>query len=523
MAERLEPGDPEVVGPFRLIARLGAGGMGQVFLGVSGAGRQVAVKLIHPDIARRPGYRERFRREVALAEKAGGFWTAPVVDADPDAETPWVASQYVPGVPLEDHITAHGAMHGPSLWRLGAGLAEALVSFHRVGLVHRDLKPSNIILVEDGPRVIDFGISKALEEEDGTPLTATGAVVGTPGFMSPEQALGDKVGPPTDIFSLGAVLVFAATGHRPFGGGSVHALLFRVVSQEPELTGVPEDLLPLVRQCLAKQPADRPTAVSLATVFAQGGEAVQAAGGADVPTAALGIGQPAAPPLDVSQRAHPRADPGPDAETRRVAAAATTSETQGVPPPPPTRALPSEPTAAAVSVRGTAPAPPPNPPSVAPAPIGHEFAVEDGGGAVFRRRLRRPALWSLFFITAFWVLLAVLGEPVAGLFVGCFCSAFGFVPRLIGALPLLVRGSLDLGRQGIMMRLGDSTLSVPWRDVSHVSYKRDGLSLRLAVTLAADSAVSVPGPLRRPGTKDPHEAEYLLLSWSEDEAHERAA
>jgi len=275
MPQPLSAGDPAVVGPYRLRARLGAGGMGQVYLGESGSGRRVAVKVVRAEIARDPGFRRRFRREVELAMKAGGFWTAPVVDADPDAPTPWVASQYVPGPSLAEHVAAHGPLDEAALRQLAGGLAEALQAFHRIGLVHRDLKPSNVLLLDDGPRVIDFGISKALEDDSGTALTATGTVLGTPAFMSPEQAVGREVGEPSDIFSLGSVLTFAATGRGPFGDGSTHALLFRVVHEQPVLSGVPSGVLPLIAACMSKEPGDRLRAADI-TAMALGSVPVEA-------------------------------------------------------------------------------------------------------------------------------------------------------------------------------------------------------------------------------------------------------
>lgn len=288
MPQPLGAEDPAVVGPYRLTARLGAGGMGQVYLGESASGRRVAVKLVRAEIAADPGFRRRFRREVELAMKAGGFWTAPVVDADPDAPTPWVASQYVPGPSLAEQVAAHGPLDEAALRQLAAGLAEALQAFHRTGLVHRDLKPSNVLLLDDGPRVIDFGISKALEDDSGTALTVTGTVLGTPAYMSPEQAVGREVGEASDIFSLGSVLTFAATGRGPFGDGPTHALLFRVVHEPPVLSEVAPGVRPLIEACLAKEPAQRPRAADLAAM-ALGtvgrGEApgtVDAAGSVDV-------------------------------------------------------------------------------------------------------------------------------------------------------------------------------------------------------------------------------------------------
>ncbi|WP_225805536.1 serine/threonine-protein kinase [Streptomyces sp. NK15101] len=259
--QELRPDDPAVIGPYRLAGRLGEGGMGEVFLGESVSGRRVAVKVVRPQLAADPGFRQRFRREIEAARRVGGFWTAPVVDADPEAAAPWVASAYVDAPDLGRLVAASGPLAEAALRRLAAGLAEALDAVHRAGLVHRDLKPSNVLVTDDGPRVIDFGISKAAE--GATALTATGLVVGTPGFMSPEQASGGSVGAASDVFSLGAVLAFAATGEGPFGEGSVPALLYRVVHDEPRLGGVPGGLRELVARCLEKEPGRRPSAGEL--------------------------------------------------------------------------------------------------------------------------------------------------------------------------------------------------------------------------------------------------------------------
>jgi eukaryotic-like serine/threonine-protein kinase len=253
----LGPGDPASVGPYRLLGRLGAGGMGQVYLAKSPGGRLVAIKLIRPELAEERGFRSRFSSEISAAKNVSGIYTAAVVDADSDTELPWMATVYVPGPSLTDAVEDNGPLPVKSVLALAAGLAEALQAIHRVGLVHRDLKPSNVLLAADGPRVIDFGISLALER---SMMTATGMVMGSPGFMSPEQARGRReVGAPTDVFSLGAVLAFAATGNSPFGVGPTPALLYRVVNEPPELEPVPARLRPLVEQCLAKEPADRPT------------------------------------------------------------------------------------------------------------------------------------------------------------------------------------------------------------------------------------------------------------------------
>jgi serine/threonine protein kinase len=243
-----------------MVGRLGQGGMGQVFLGVSPGGRPVAVKAIRPELASDPQFRIRFAREVAAARTVSGMFTAMVVGADVDGPIAWLATAYVPGPSLAEAVNEHGPLPEASLLALAAGLAEALAAIHAAGVTHRDLKPSNVLLAEDGPRVIDFGISRAAES---TTLTQTGLTIGSPGFMSPEQAIGTEVGPPSDIFSLGTVLAFAATGKGPFGGGTTASLLYRVVHETPDLDGVPAAVRPLIERCLVKDPAQRPTAVAL--------------------------------------------------------------------------------------------------------------------------------------------------------------------------------------------------------------------------------------------------------------------
>ncbi len=260
MVGELQPEDPRSVGPYGLLGRLGAGGMGQVFLGRSRGGRLVAVKVIRPELAGEPGFRARFAREVAAARNVGGLFTALVVDDDAQGPVPWLATAYVAGPSLAEAVGEHGPLPTASVLTLAAGLAESLEEIHAAGLVHRDLKPSNVLLAHDGPRVIDFGISRAAE---ATMLTQSGTVIGSPGFMSPEQAVGGTVGPPSDVFSLGAVLTFAATGEGPFGTGSTAALLFRIVHSEPDATRLPGQIRPLIERCMAKDPVLRPTSSDL--------------------------------------------------------------------------------------------------------------------------------------------------------------------------------------------------------------------------------------------------------------------
>jgi hypothetical protein len=264
MIRDLRAGDPREVGSYRLLGRLGIGGMGQVYLARSPGGRLVALKVIRPELADEPGFRARFAREVAAARQVSGVLTAAVMDADPDAETPWMATAYVQGPSLAEAVEGYGPLPERSALALALGLAEALHAIHAAGVVHRDLKPSNVLLAGDGPRVIDFGISRAMER---SMLTTSGTVMGSPGFLSPEQAEGRPAGRPTDVFSLGAVLTYAAAGHGPFGSGQASALLYRVVNQAPDLSGVPSRLRPAVERCLAKDPLARPALADLLAEF----------------------------------------------------------------------------------------------------------------------------------------------------------------------------------------------------------------------------------------------------------------
>src|SRR6185437_8160633 len=254
----------------RLSARLGMGGMGQVFLGYSPAGRALAVKVCHPELAADPSFVERFAREATAAQAVSGLCTAQVVAAGPYDRPPWMATAYVPGPSLSEYVHGYGPLPEPAAWRLAAGLAEALVAVHARGLVHRDLKPSNVLLAVDGPRVIDFGIASALEV---TGLTTTGSVMGSPPYMSPEQAMGLPTGPASDIFALGSTIAFAACGAPPFGDGEAHSLLFRVVHMPPALDTVPERLRGVVAACLAKEPAARPTLPQLLRACQDGASA----------------------------------------------------------------------------------------------------------------------------------------------------------------------------------------------------------------------------------------------------------
>ncbi len=259
--EALRPGVPRRIGGYRLVGRLGAGGMGEVFLGRSPGGLLVAIKVVHPHLAEDPDFRGRFRREVGAARSVSGAFTAPVIDADTEAPSPWLATAYLPGMSLQDAVAGHGPLPVAAVFALGAGLAEALVSIHRAGVVHRDLKPSNVMLGTDGPRVIDFGIAHAA---DSGVITAAGSAVGSPGFIAPEQARGETTGPASDVFSLAAVLVYAATGAGPFGEGPPHVLIYRVVHEPPRLDAVPDPALrDLIGTCLDPDPRRRPPSAFL--------------------------------------------------------------------------------------------------------------------------------------------------------------------------------------------------------------------------------------------------------------------
>ena len=251
---------PRHVGSYRILRLLGRGGMGTVYLARSPGGRSVAVKVIRDDLALDPDFRRRFAREVAAARAVNAAYTAPVVDADTDCATPWLATVYVPGPSLWHAVSNEGVFRPGKVRTLGVGLAEALTRIHAAGVVHRDLKPHNVLLADDGPRVIDFGISRV---SGSSAITEPGVFLGTPAFMSPEQFTGARISGASDVFSLGAVLTFAATGTGPFGEGTNEQLHHRILYREPELDRVPVELAPLIRRCLAKRPEDRPAPLDL--------------------------------------------------------------------------------------------------------------------------------------------------------------------------------------------------------------------------------------------------------------------
>ncbi|HEY3479924.1 MAG TPA: serine/threonine-protein kinase, partial [Streptomyces sp.] len=397
--DELRSGDPRWIGAYRLLGRLGTGGMGLVYLARSARGRTVAVKLVRAELAAQEEFRTRFRREVQAARRVGGTWTAPVLDADTEADIPWVATGYVAGPSLQQVV---GRDHGPlperSVRVLAAGLAHALSDIHAAGLVHRDLKPSNVMITIDGPRVIDFGIARALETVADGALTYTGAMVGSPAFMSPEQVRGDRVTPACDIFCLGSVLAYAATGLQPFGaaGSGVHAQMFRIVQEPPDLDAVPDGLRDLVAACLVKEPEQRP---SLARVLEIVGEAEPDSAAAEpwLPGAIIArLGRHAVQLLELeaeaTQTSIPLPDPTPPPDTKQQQDAEPEAVPEPTPEPgahtadeaEPLTEVVRTPTVVTPPVARTAVAPPPSvdavpPPGPGPGPAPSPVAAAPAG------------------------------------------------------------------------------------------------------------------------------------------------
>ena len=363
--------DPRMIGEFRLHGQLGAGGMGRVFLASSPGGRAVAVKVVHPHLARDTIFRGRFRREVAAARAVNGGYAARVIAAGPDDDPPWLATAYVPGPSLQEVVTTTGPLPEDAALKLAAGLAEALRAIHACGLVHRDLKPGNVLLAADGPRVIDFGIARAL---DGTVLTAAESVLGTPSFMSPEQAQGLPTDPPSDVFSLGGVVYFAATGDGPFGTGHPAVMLYRIVHNEPDLERLPPGLRELVGACLAKDPARRPALTELATAL-MGSAPPEDSPAAfwPAPVAQLIADHQSQPAAGPPPAAEPPIEP-PPAEPPTAERPAAEPPTAGPSPAPPTAEAPSEPPTAEPPIEPppaeppTAERPAAEPPTAGPSP-----------------------------------------------------------------------------------------------------------------------------------------------------------
>ncbi|MEV0117959.1 serine/threonine-protein kinase [Streptomyces sp. NPDC050844] len=319
---RLRREDPRVVGSFRLHRRLGAGGMGVVYLGSDRRGQRVALKVIRPDLAEDQEFRSRFAREVSAARRIRGGCTARLVAADLDADRPWFATQYVPGPSLHDKVAAEGPLTAAEVAVVGSALAEGLVAVHEAGVVHRDLKPSNILLSPKGPRIIDFGIAWAT---GASTLTHVGTAVGSPGFLAPEQVRGAAVTPATDVFALGATLAYAGMADSPFGHGSSEVMLYRVVHEEAQLGGVPDALAPLIRACLAKDPEERPSTLQLSLRLKEIAAREAQGGLSDV--------RPPAPRHDQDQPTGQFAEEYADQRTQR-------RHPQGTPPPRPSSSRP---------------------------------------------------------------------------------------------------------------------------------------------------------------------------------------
>ncbi|MEU5661589.1 serine/threonine-protein kinase [Streptomyces longwoodensis] len=364
----LESGDPASVASYRLAARLGSGGMGTVYLSYTPGGHPIALKTIRPELSEDPEFRRRFRQEVEAAKRVQGLYTAPVIDYDVEGTRPWLATAYVPGPSLAAAVAEHGPLPAPSVLLLLAGMAEALSVIHGAGIVHRDLKPSNVLLASDGPRVIDFGIARAA---DATALTGTGISVGTPAFMSPEQAAGKEITPASDVFALGQVAAFAGRGQGAYGDGPSHAVLYRIVHEEPDLEGLPEQLR-FVRECLAKDPARRPTPARIVELCQEA---------SPTPLRQSGTWLPEAIAADITQRvsasaalaAAPKpapAGPPPTAPLTHLSPAAPASPASAASPtpPPPAHAAPTATAAHVPSTPVPGYGPPPVPHVPAPAP-----------------------------------------------------------------------------------------------------------------------------------------------------------
>ncbi|MGM1065413.1 serine/threonine-protein kinase [Saccharothrix sp. Mg75] len=444
----LPPNAPSRIGDYALLAALGRGAMGSVYLARSRGGRPIAVKVARAELADNPQFRERFRREVEMARAVGGFWTATVVDADPDAERPWMATEYIPGLSLQQAVEDHGPLPERAVRRLAGGLAEALVAIHGAGLVHRDLKPSNVLLADDGPRVIDFGIARALEH---SALTEAGIVFGTPGYLSPEQVVGKEITAQSDVFALGSVLVHAATGGGPFGEGATSALVYRVVHQDPDLSRVPLSLVPLITPCLARDPAARPTPARLLEL----------------------IGPPSTEPSWLPSRI-------------RSVVEKRHTELSMLPAKPPTRVLVDD---APPAAPPPLPVPPANKPvtRVAPvvpapvpagkSPVKHVPADVRPTGSRFRTSRLVGTTWGGVNLLAALLALAVADAQAGaetGRAVGVRVAAFAaFVLFSLAAIRLLVNVAraalvLDVGPDGITLSNGAETRRLPWYAIARV-------------------------------------------------------
>jgi serine/threonine protein kinase len=432
--------DPAVIGSFTIQGRLGRGAMGAVYLARSPGGRLVAVKVVRDELAGDAAFRARFAREIESARKVGGAFTAAVVDADPDAERPWLATEYLPGPTLQKAIDTSGPLTPGGVQSLAGGLAEALMAIHAGGLIHRDLKPSNIVLTDNGPRVIDFGIARALEEAS---LTATGVVVGTPGYLSPEQITGTAVGPPSDVFALGAVLVFAATGRGPFAHGNPASLLHRVVHEQPQLPPLPSPLQDVVRRCLARDPSHRPTSQELLQLL-----------GSPAGTAIL----------------------SPPAETIPF-------------PLPPTKLLPAPPQT-----------PQPQPQAMQPQPAQPQSVQPTG--AAFTTSRTRPAVIAAITTVLFLAFIQrdpqmQAQHPAATAFVGIVDLIFLYFAVRSWRLVLRRRVVLRLSPQGLTIERGYKQGTIPWNGVTRLRVGGDIRRPWLIAWLEAPYQSTLPAPRRR--------------------------
>ncbi|NHD17456.1 MULTISPECIES: serine/threonine-protein kinase [unclassified Actinopolyspora] len=487
-------GDPDKIGDYRLLARIGKGAMGAVYLGVSRGGRPVAVKVAKPELAEDSEFRERFRREASMSAAVGGFWTATVVDSDPESAHPWLATEYVPGPTLHQAVAEHGPLPESTVLGLGAGLAEALQAVHRAGLVHRDLKPANVLLGPDGPRVIDFGISRAMA---ATGMTATGMFFGTPGFFSPEQTTGSEVAPPSDVFSLGAVLAFAATGAAPFGNENTAAMLYRVVHNEPDLSALPEAVRSPVAACLAKDPNARPSTGELLDTLGNSERFSAEWLPADVK--ALINGHTAQLERVLHGQAPDHEQPPARREGAGGTAVAPASATVTGPGPDsghgPSVRAPQSPSAA-----GAAAPPPPagSPATAGNADSGHHRAdppqtVRDElPGPVFRTAGRAGALlWSGFSALLAYATvrtgtdLSVSGETAAVFMLAVFLLLLSAVLSLANALIPAIR--LKINPDGIRVSRMGLHRDIPWSRVGRVGLVGSGKKQALAVWVPPSS------------------------------------
>jgi eukaryotic-like serine/threonine-protein kinase len=463
VVQPLPPNAPSRIGDYTLLAALGRGAMGSVYLARSRGGRPIAVKVSRPELADNPEFRERFRREVEMARAVGGFWTATVVDADPDADRPWMATEYIPGPSLQQAVQDHGPLPERAVRRLAGGLAEALVAIHGVGLVHRDLKPSNVLLADDGPRVIDFGIARALEH---SALTEAGIVFGTPGYLSPEQVIGSKITTQSDVFALGSVLVYAATGAGPFGEGATSALVYRVVHQEPDLSRVPPDLVPLIVPCLVREPANRPTPARLLEA----------------------IGPPSNEPSWLPSRI-------------RTMVEQRHTELSKLPAKPPTRVMVDDPPAKPPTLLTPAPTPAPtSAPTPAPVRITPGPKEVRPTGVRFKTSRAVGLSWAGANALAA-VVTASIADSSSGAPDAVRLAAFlAFLAFAVAGTRLLVGAArapltLDIGPDGITLSSGEESRRLPWYAIARVKVEAHHARPWLVVWLVA--AAKTPDTLGR--------------------------